>query len=136
MRMVLQLIISLALWSTALPVGAQQDVHVFTSERIRLVKDGERANFEAGDPYRIVLNLRDSTITIFCPEEQVKGFLNYQGQFQIVDLLGSNGNAQYFITASDFVIAFEYNMRAVIVRKRGVNVRMNSLWFDQFDYKN
>lgn len=113
---------------------AQDDVHVFTSSKIRVVQDGERFASDTPEPNRIILNLRDSTITVEGGLPNVSKYLDYQTEFRIVDLLGSNGNSQYFITDTDHVFAFDYNMRSIIVRERGVNVRMNSLWFDQFTY--
>lgn len=134
MRLLLNIGLVLLGLTCSIYTQAQDDLHIFTSQKVRIVQDGDRFASDTPEPNKITLNLRDNTITVEGSLSNVSEYLGYQEVFKIVDLLGSNGNAQYYITDTDHVFAFDYNMRSIIVRKRGVNVRMNSLWFEQFTY--
>lgn len=115
-----------------IPSFGQQDVTTFRAAKVSVLNRGEERLRAVTSQSIIVLNLRDSVITIEHDQGEVTSFLEYQNEFKILRSMGgSSASVLQFLCEGDFVITFYFRQRMVVVGKRNLNPRQHAIRFEE-----
>ena len=115
----------------AFSLKAQEDFYAFSSPKVRIITQGNWSETGMAYPVSISLNLVDSTIILENAPQDVLSYLGSANEFKIDYMLGGNSSAQSFVTEDGWIFTFHYLLRSIAVSRRGLNARLNALWFDQ-----
>lgn len=126
-RTVLALFFILALGSAK----AQQDVTTFKSPKVSVTNRGEERLRAIVSPSLIVLDLRDSVITIEHEQSEITSFLEYQNEFRITRVMGKSGTVLQFLTEGDFVFSFYLRRRTIYVGKLNLSPQQHAVRFEE-----
>lgn len=126
-RVVLALFFVLALGNAK----AQQDVTTFKSPKVSVTNRGEERLRALVSPSVIVLDLRDSVITIEHEQSEVTSFLEYQNEFRITRSMGRNGTMLQFVTEGEFVFTFDLRRRTIYVGKVNLSPQQHAVRFEE-----
>jgi hypothetical protein len=112
-------------------VKAQQDVTTFTSPKVSVTNRGEERLRAAVSQSRIILDLRDSVITIEHQQGEINTFLEYKSEFRILRATTASGNVMQFQTEGDFVFSFYFKRRTIYVGKMNLSPAQHSIRFEE-----
>ncbi len=112
-------------------VKAQIDVTTFTSPKVSVTNRGEERLRSVMSQSMIILDLRDSVITIEHSQGELTSFLEYQSEFRIVRATGASGKVMQFQTEGDFVFSFYFKRRMIYVGKLNLSPMQHSIRFEE-----
>ena len=127
----MRLIPIIALLLTIGSVKAQQDVTTFTSPKVSVTNRGEERLRAAVSQSTIVLDLRDSVITIEHQQGEVNSFLEFRTEFRILRATAASGNVMQFQTEGDFIFSFYFRRRTIYVGKLNLSPQQHSIRFEE-----